>query len=72
MHKTKFTAYFVLERKTKGAVRYMETAGPDDDTPLTRAGGAKVGTFYVRKSSFPAKFPRRLTVCVRRRGKRSR
>jgi hypothetical protein len=68
---TEFTAYFLIERTTKGAVRYMETAGPDDDTPVTIVGGAKVGTFYARKSAFTGRFPRRLILHVRRR-KRSR
>ena len=71
MRKIEFTAYFVIERTTKGAARYMETAGPDDDTPVTTAGGAKVGAFYARKSALPGKIPRRLIVRVRR-GKRRR
>ena len=70
-YKTDFTIYLVMERTTKNAVRYMETAGPDDDTPVTTAGGAKVGVFYARKSAFTRKIPRRLIVRVRP-GKRRR
>jgi hypothetical protein len=71
MRNSEFTAHFVIERKTKCAIRYMETTGPDDDTPVTLAGGAKVGAFYARKSSFKGKIPRRLILRVRR-GTRSR
>jgi hypothetical protein len=67
-HRIDFTVYLVRERTTKNAVRYVETGGPDDDT---QAALKKLGTFYVAKSAFPGKNPRRLIVRVRR-GKRSR
>jgi hypothetical protein len=61
-----FTVHFAVERKTKGAVRYLESAGADDDTPISINDGAKVGILYVRKSAFrKGKFPERLTVRIR-------
>ena len=63
-YKTDFTIYLVMERTTKNAVRYMETAGPDDDTPVTTAGGAKGGELlrpqvrFHEKNSAAADRPR--------------
>ena len=60
------TVHFALERKTAGALRYKEIVGPDDETPVTVNEGAKIGTLYIRKSTFGEKHPRRLSVRVRR------
>jgi hypothetical protein len=64
--KSEFTVHFTIERKTKGAVRYLEANGADDDTPISINDGAKVGILYVRKSAFrKGKYPERLTVRIR-------
>ena len=55
------TLAFVLERTTKGALRYAEL-GPDG-APLTQAD-AVVGTLYVRKSALTGQEPSRLTVTI--------
>lgn len=53
---------FMLERATKGALRYQEV--DDAGTPLTNADGAKVGTLYFRKTAFPGAEPKGLIVNV--------
>jgi hypothetical protein len=56
------TAYFKLERETKNAARYFETAKANADEPADDA--AKVGTLYVRKSAFGGDLPPRLVVKI--------
>lgn len=57
-----FKAHFVLERETKGAVRYMQVNS--NRTPLTIDAGAQIGTLYVRKSAFDTELPADITVTV--------
>ena len=57
---SKFTVPFLLERETKGAVRYMEV----DDKGKPIQEDFKIGILYVRKSAFGAKIPERLTITV--------
>ena len=54
------TLYFVVEKETKGAVRYKEVdeAGKDAFAPV-------VGTLYVRKSAMPGRVPAKLTVTIK-------
>jgi hypothetical protein len=61
-----FDVHFAIERETKGAIRYTEVASATDATPVAIEGGAKVGTFYLRKSSFRrGRYPKRLSVRIR-------
>jgi hypothetical protein len=62
-----FDAHFAKVRETKGAVRYTEIISATDATPVAIGGGAKIGTFYVRKSSFRGRYPKLLSVRVRPR-----
>jgi hypothetical protein len=59
----KITAEFVLERETKGALRYQEV--DDKDQPVETVW-AKIGTLYIRKTGFErgTEPPNRLTVTV--------
>lgn len=51
---------FIVEKETKGAVRYQEVG--DDGQP---AFAPQVGTLYVRKSAMPGgKVPSKLTVTI--------
>jgi hypothetical protein len=54
-------AKFILERETKGAVRYQEI--DEKDKPLDVAA-AKIGTLYIRKATFSADAPKRIKVTV--------
>ena len=60
---SKLAVNFVLERETKGAVRYQEV---DDQGWPVELALAKVGTLYIRKTAFDrgTKPPNRLTVTV--------
>jgi hypothetical protein len=60
---TKFSAEFVLERETKGALRYQEV---DDKGQPVETVWAKIGTLYIRKTAFErgTEPPNRLTVTV--------
>jgi hypothetical protein len=57
------TATFLLERETKGALRYQEI--DDKDQPLETVW-AKIGTLYIRKTAFErgAEPPKRLIVTI--------
>lgn len=55
------TANFILERETKGAVRYQEI---DDKGAPLEVTAAKIGTLYVRKTAFRADAPKRIKVTV--------
>lgn len=60
------TVHFLLERETKGAIRYFETTSAEGVTPFDIKEGAKIGTLYVRKSAFPeGKIPLRLEVEIK-------
>jgi hypothetical protein len=54
---------FVLERETKGALRYTEV---DDAGKPIEMAWAKIGTLYIRKTAFErgATPPQRLAVTV--------
>lgn len=54
--------HFILERETKGAVRYAETASADSTTKVDIREGAKIGTLYIRKTAFNGLIPTRLEV----------
>lgn len=56
-------ATFVIEKTTKGAVRYQEVADDDESNVLDFAE-AKIGTLYVRKRALPTEPPRKITVEV--------
>ena len=60
---TKFTAEFLLERETKGALRYQEV---EDKGQPVETVWAKIGTLYIRKTAFErgVEPPNRLTVTV--------
>lgn len=54
------TLRFVVEKETKGAVRYKEVDLEGND-----AFAPAVGTLYVRKSSMPGgKIPQELSVAI--------
>ena len=56
-------ATFILERETKGAVRYQEVDDKDQPIEMT---AAKIGTLYIRKTAFEVggNVPKRLIVTV--------
>jgi hypothetical protein len=60
-----FTAHFVKERETKGAIRYQEVVSATDTTPIDVGSGALIGILYIRKSALGGKRPKRLIVRVR-------
>ena len=53
--------YMVLERETKGAVRYQEV---DSDGKVKTIEDYTIGTLYVRKSALEGKVPQKLTLTV--------
>lgn len=54
-----------LERETKGAVRYTEV--DKNENPVDIAGGARVGTAYIRKNAFVGAIPERITIEIKAR-----
>jgi hypothetical protein len=53
MVKTKqFEVNMILDRETKGALRYQEVNG--EGAALEIGAGAKIGTLYIRKDAFKA------------------
>ena len=56
-----------FEKETKGALRYHEV---DDKGAVIEQAWAKIGTLYLRKSSFTrgAAYPRDLTVTIETAG----
>lgn len=50
---------FVIERETKGAVRYMEVDNTNKEVDLVNQ---TVGTIYLRKSALGGVMPTRLQV----------
>jgi len=54
------TLHFVVEKDTKGAVRYKEVNSDGTD-----ALAPQIGTLYVRKSAIPGKVLDKLTVTVK-------
>lgn len=55
--------HFILERETKGAVRYMEVDG--SNKPVAIGEGARIGTLYIRKDALPDGIPTRIEVEVK-------
>jgi hypothetical protein len=53
------TLHFVVEKETKGAVRYKEVNADGSDV-----FDAKIGTLYMRKSVMPGKVIPKLAVTV--------
>lgn len=52
-----------LERETKGAVRYFEC--DQNENPIEIPDGAKLGTLYVRKTTFSGgEYPQKITVTI--------
>lgn len=51
----------VLERETKGAVRYKEV---NPDGSATLLGDAVIGTLYIRKTALHGIVPQEITVTV--------
>lgn len=60
-----FTAHFMLEKETSGAVRYMQVTSAESSTQFTVAEGAQIGTLYIRKAAFAkGKTPKRFSIDV--------
>lgn len=59
---TQIKANFVLDRETKGAVRYQEV----DDKGQPETVYHKIGTVYLRKTAFDkgVSAPRQITVTI--------
>lgn len=57
-----FTARFVLERETTGALRYMQVT--EDGAPFSIGEGAQMGTSYIRKSAFGKNVPKAISIEV--------
>lgn len=51
---------FILEKETKGALRYQEASV--DGKPKGISEGAAIGTLYVRKTAFEGKVPQALVI----------
>ena len=47
---------FLIEKETKGALRYQEV--------VKDGGDAKIGSFYVRKSAIVGEVPKRIKVVI--------
>lgn len=56
------TVKFILERETKGALRFAEVN--DDGCIIEGAENYKIGTLYVRKHAFKAPFPQAMVIQV--------
>lgn len=57
------TATMVVEKETRGAVKYQEVNGSGE--PLEMSDPACVmGQAYVRKNAFNGKIPKRVTIMV--------
>jgi hypothetical protein len=58
-----FTVAMILEKETKGALRYQEV---DENGQPIEQGWAKIGTLYLRKTAFERgkKPPTMLSVTV--------
>lgn len=56
--------FFIFERETKGAVRYMEVDA--QGKALEMSSGAQIGTLYIRKSALPKTggIPQHITMDV--------
>lgn len=54
-------AKFLVAKETKGAVQYKEV---DDKGQEIDFANAKIGTIYVRKSTFGSSFPKAIQVAV--------
>lgn len=65
----KIVCKFLMEKETKGAVRYQELY-PWDHTPTMEeinalsADSFAVGTLYVRKSALGQAYPKELTMTL--------
>ncbi len=57
----KKTIRMILERETKGAVRYMEVGTTGQQLELA---DAVIGTLYLRKSAFTGRLPEVIIVTV--------
>lgn len=58
-----FVVNMVLERDTKGAVRYQEVDEKGGNKDI--AQGARIGTLYIRKSAFDGKpIPKAIEVTI--------
>lgn len=57
----KLTCKMVLERETKGAVRYMEVGTSGQQLELA---DAVIGTLYIRKTVLQGAVPKAITVTV--------
>jgi hypothetical protein len=60
---TTFTVKMVLEKETKGALRYMEV---DENGAAVEQVWAKLGTSYIRKTAFErgTARPKAITITV--------
>jgi hypothetical protein len=55
------TITFVLEKETKGAVRYQEV---NAEGKAIEQAESVVGTIYLRKTALDGKIPQRVTVTI--------
>lgn len=53
---------FILERETKGALRYQEV--DEKGAVIEEADKYTIGTLYLRKHAFPAPFPQAIVLTV--------
>ena len=60
---TNKTITLVLDRETKGALRYQEV-GPEGNPRQSDADGALCGTIYFRKAAMDGKPPKGLKVTI--------
>ena len=69
---TTYNIHMILERETKGALRYQEAVeaigepkGSKNWVPLKIADGALVGNLYLRKSALgPGNIPTHLHIAI--------
>lgn len=59
----KLTTKLVLDRETKGAVRYQEM-NAQGGSISTDADGALIGTLYLRKAKLGSTIPKSLSVVI--------
>lgn len=59
-----FEVTMVLVAETKGALRYQEI--DESSGQELKGNDAKIGTLYIRKTTFGIEVPKRIVVSVRR------
>lgn len=60
-----FKCHFMLEKETKGALKFTQVLGPGSSIVFTQPDGHEIGVLYVRKSAFKdGVFPKHITISV--------